>query len=72
MTYNEQGKRIRSENLAGRIATKVAQGKGGLGLRTDMAYTVKHIHKTLLAQRDDVVKELFVQIKECLERAGGK
>ena len=45
MTYNEQGKRIRSENLAGRIATKVAQGKGGLGLRTDMAYTVKHIQK---------------------------
>ena len=23
-------------------------------------------------RRDDVVKELFVQIKECLERAGGK
>ena len=45
MTYNEQGKRIRSENLAGRIATKVAQGKGGLGRRTDMAYTVKHIQK---------------------------
>ena len=74
MTYNEQGKRTSLENLAGRIATKVAQGKGGLGLRTDMAYTVKHIQKgqTLLAQRDDVVKELFVQIKECLKRAGGK
>jgi hypothetical protein len=39
-----------------------------------MAYTVKHIQKgqTLLAQRDDVVKELFVQIKECLKRARGK
>jgi len=53
MTYNEhgKGKRIRSENLAGRIATKVAQGEGGLGLKTDMAYTVKHIQKgqTLLA-----------------------
>ena len=51
MTYNEHGKRIRSENLAGRIATKVAQGEGGLGLRTDMAYTVKHIQRglTLLA-----------------------
>ncbi len=46
MTYNEHGKRIRSENLAGRIATKVAQGEGGLGLRTDMAYTVKHIQKS--------------------------
>ena len=45
MTYNEHGKRIRSENLAGRIATKVAQGEGGLGLKTDMAYTVKHIQK---------------------------
>ncbi len=45
MTYNEHGKRIRSENLAGRIATTVAQGKGGLGLKTDMAYTVKHIQK---------------------------
>ena len=45
MTYNPQGKRIRSENLAGRIATKVAQGEGGLGLKTDMAYTVKHIQK---------------------------
>ena len=52
MTYSEQGKRTSLENLAGRIATKVAQGKGGLGLRTDMAYTVKHIQKgqTLLAQ----------------------
>ena len=47
MTYNEHGKRIRSENLAGRIATKVAQGEGGLGLKTDMAYTVKHIQKAL-------------------------
>jgi len=45
MMYNEHGKRIRSENLAGRIATKVAQGEGGLGLKTDMAYTVKHIQK---------------------------
>ena len=52
MTYKEQGKRTSLENLAGRIATKVAQGEGGLGLRTDMAYTVKHIQKgqTLLAQ----------------------
>ena len=47
MTYNEQGKRTSLENLAGRIATKVAQGEGGLGLRTDMAYTVKHIQKGL-------------------------
>ena len=52
MTYNEHGKRIRSENLAGRIATKVAQGEGGLGLKTDMAYTVKHIQKTLLTPFD--------------------
>ena len=53
MTCNEQGKRTSLENLAGRIATKVAQGKGGLGLRTDMAYTVKHIQKgqALLAHR---------------------
>ncbi len=51
MASNLQGKRVRSENLAGRIATKVAQGEGGLWLKTDMAYTVNHIQmgQTLLA-----------------------
>ena len=56
MTYNEQGKRTSLENLAGRIATKVAQGKGGLGLKTDMAYTVKHIQKGLVRRADVVVR----------------
>ena len=56
MTYNEHGKRIRSENIAGRIATKVAQGEGGLGLKTDMAYTVKHIQKGRVHRADVVVR----------------
>ena len=66
MTYNEHGKRIRSENLAGRIATKVAQGEGGLGLKTDMAYTVKHIQKgqALWAKREGNV--CYVELK-CVE-----
>ena len=64
MTYNEHGKRIRSENLAGRIATKVAQGEGGLGLKTDMAYTVKHIQKgqVCIASRGKV-KKLCTEVK---------
>ncbi len=45
MPYNSQGKRIRSENLAGQIATTVAQGKGGPALKADMAYAVKLIRK---------------------------
>ena len=75
MTYNEQGKRIRSENLAGRIATKVAQGEGGLGLKTDMAYTVKHIQKgqALWADswRGKTVDDGLAQIDMLIARADG-
>ncbi len=60
MTHNAEGKRIRSENLAGRIATKVAQGEGGLGLKTDMAYTVKHIQKGQALWADGWLTEIEI------------
>ena len=60
MTYNEQGKRTSLENLAGRIATKVAQGEGGLGLKTDMAYTVKHIQKGQALWADGWLAEIEI------------
>ncbi len=73
MAYIEHGKRIRSENLAGRIATKVAQGEGGLGLRTDMVYTVKHIQKGLynagpanpLTHYDKLWREIYGTTANC-------
>ena len=65
MTYNEHGKRIRSENLAGRIARKVAQGEDRPVMNAGLTYTVKHIQKglTLLCNGAAFMKVRRVAVK---------